>query len=81
MPSSGRKMRKRPSTAGLFGDRETDSDARRPGAKRRIGRRRGGSNDHRLWLALGGVVVVAAAAITGIIKFEFPSHAVPCTPW
>jgi len=46
-------------------------------AKRRIGRRRGGSNDHRLWLALGGVVVVAAAAITGIIKFEFPSHGGP----
>ncbi len=62
---------------GLFGDRETDSDAGRPGAKRRIGRRRGGSNDHRLWLALGGVVIVAAAAITGIIKFEFPSHSGP----
>jgi hypothetical protein len=39
---------------------------------RRIGRRRGGSNDHRLWLGLGGVVVVAAAAIFGIIKLEFP---------
>ena len=46
-------------------------------AKRRIGRRRGRSNDHRLWLGLGGVVIVAAAAITGIIKFEFPSHGGP----
>ena len=46
-------------------------------AKRRTGRRRGGSNDHRLWLGLGGVVIVAAAAITGIIKFEFPSHSGP----
>ena len=62
---------------GLFGDRETGSDGARPGAKRRIGRRRGGSNDHRLWLGLGGVVIVAAAAITGIIKFEFPSHSGP----
>lgn len=39
---------------------------------RRMGRRRSGSNDHRLWLGLGGVVVVAAAAIFGIIKLEFP---------
>ena len=62
---------------GLFGDRETDSDGARTGAKRRIGRRRGGSNDHRLWLGLGGVVILAAAAITGIIKFEFPSHSGP----
>ncbi len=54
-----------------------DPDGARPAAKRRIGRRRGGSNDHRLWLALGGVVVVAAAAITGIIKFEFPPHGGP----
>jgi hypothetical protein len=43
----------------------------------RIGRRRSGSNDHRLWLAMGGVVVVAAAAIVGIIKLEFPSHSGP----
>ena len=62
---------------GLFGDRETNSDGARPGAKRRIGRRRGRSNDHRLWLGLGGVVIVAAVAITGIIKFEFPSHGGP----
>jgi hypothetical protein len=40
-------------------------------------RRRGGSNDRRLWLGLGGVVVVAAGAIVGIIKFEFPSHSGP----
>lgn len=37
-----------------------------------IGRRRGGSKDHRLWIGLGGVVIVAAAAIFGIVKFEFP---------
>ena len=61
---------------GLFGDRE-DPDGARAAAKRRIGRRRGGSNDHRLWLGLGGVVIIAAAAITGIIKFEFPSHSGP----
>ena len=29
------------------------------------------------WLALLGVVVAAAAAIVGIIKFEFPSHSGP----
>jgi hypothetical protein len=63
--------------AGLFGDRVVDPDGAGAAAKRRIGRRRSGSNDHRLWLALGGVVVVAAAAITGIIKFEFPSHGGP----
>ena len=46
--------------------------------KRRItGRRRSGSNDRRLWLSLGGVVVVAAAAIAGVVKFEFPSHSGP----
>jgi hypothetical protein len=39
----------------------------------RIGRRRGGSKDHRLWIGLGGVVVVAVVAIFGIVKFEFPS--------
>jgi len=61
---------------GLFGDRVADPGDTKA-AKRRIGRRRSGSNDHRLWLALGGVVVVAAAAITGIIKFEFPSHSGP----
>ncbi|HEX6526614.1 MAG TPA: hypothetical protein VF070_42340 [Streptosporangiaceae bacterium] len=43
-------------------------------ARRGIGRRRGRSSDHRLWLGLGGVVVVAAAAIFGIVKFEFPSN-------
>jgi len=63
--------------AGLFGDRVVAADGAGSAAKRRIGRRRSGSNDHRLWLALGGVVVVAAAAITGIIKFEFPSHSGP----
>jgi len=65
---------------GLFGDREAEferADAKLAAAKRRIGRRRGGSNDHRLWLGLGGVIVVAAAAIAGIVKFEFPSHSGP----
>ena len=65
---------------GLFGDREAEferADAKLAAARRRIGRRRGGSNDHRLWLGLGGVIVVAAAAIVGVIKFEFPSHSGP----
>ena len=71
---------------GLFGDRQAEFDradarqaaaSRQAAAKRRTGRRRGRSNDHRLWLGLGGVVIVAAAAITGIIKFEFPSHSGP----
>ena len=62
---------------GLFGDRVADPDGTKESSKRRTGRRRGGSNDHRLWLSLGGVVIVAAAAITGIIKFEFPSHTGP----
>jgi hypothetical protein len=50
------------------------SGARTKGNNRRTGRRRGRSRDHRLWLALLGVLVVAAAAIFGILKFEFPSH-------
>jgi hypothetical protein len=75
---------------GLFGDRDTSQDgparrrvpmgrANKAGldAAKRIGRRRGGSNDHRLWIGLGVVVVLAAAAIVGIIKFEFPSHSGP----
>jgi hypothetical protein len=75
---------------GLFGDRDTSQDAparrRIPvgrankaglDAAKRIGRRRGGSSDHRLWIGLGVVVVLAAAAIVGIIKFEFPSHSGP----
>ena len=66
---------------GLFPGEDPDSDARRGGGARgsgrRIGRRRGRSNDHRLWLALLGVVVAAAAAIVGILKFEFPSHSGP----
>ena len=65
---------------GLFGDREAEferADAKLAAARKRIGRRRGGSNDHRLWLGLGGVIVIAAAAIVGVIKFEFPSHSGP----
>ncbi len=65
----------------LFADDDDDFDGRRAtsarSARRGIGRRRGGSNDHRLWIALGGVVIAAAAAITGIIKFEFPAHSGP----
>ena len=63
---------------GLFGDREAEfkrAAAKQAAAgKRQTGRRRGRSNDHRLWLGLGAVVVVAAAAIGGIVKFEFGSH-------
>jgi len=64
--------------SGLFGDREAEHQraaAKQAAAKRRSGRRGRGSKDHRLWLGLGGVVVVAAAAIVGIVKFEFLSHA------
>jgi hypothetical protein len=67
----------------LFPGEDPDFDARREGGARakgngrRVGRRRGRSNDHRLWLALLGVVVAAAAAIIGIVKFEFPSHSGP----
>jgi hypothetical protein len=66
---------------GLFPE-DPDSGARRGGGRtkaggRRTGRRRGRSNDHRLWLALLGVLVAAAAAIFGILKFEFPSHSGP----
>ena len=63
--------------SGLFGDREAEHQraaAKQAAARRRSGRRGRGSNDRRLWLGLGGVVVVAAAAIVGVVKFEFPSH-------
>jgi hypothetical protein len=63
---------------GLFPDRERRSGRprrqRAEAGSRRTGRRRGRSSDHRLWLALVGVVVVAGGAIFGILKFEFPSH-------
>jgi hypothetical protein len=63
---------------GLFGDREAEfkrAAAKQAAATRRqTGRRRGRSNDHRLWLGLGAVVVIAAGAIGGIVKFEFGSH-------
>ncbi len=67
---------------GLFPGEDPDFDPRREGGRtkasgRRIGRRRGRSNDHRLWLALLGVLVAAGAAIFGILKFEFPSHSGP----
>jgi predicted lipid-binding transport protein (Tim44 family) len=65
---------------GLFPDE--DAIARRKSARakadpRRIGRRRGRSNDHRLWLALLGVLVLAGGAIFGVLKLEFPSHGGP----
>jgi len=64
---------------GLFGDREAEfkraAAKQAASARRQAGRRRGRSSDHRLWLGLGAVVVVAAAAIGGIVKFEFGSHA------
>jgi hypothetical protein len=53
--------------------RDTDTGTQPATARQGIGRRRGRSGDRRLWLGLGGVVVVAAAAIFLIIKFEFPS--------
>jgi hypothetical protein len=64
---------------GLFAERDTGGrdTGSRSAVGRRIGRRRGRSNDRRLWLALAGVVIVAAAAIVGIIKIEFPSHGGP----
>jgi hypothetical protein len=43
----------------------------------RAGRRRGGSGDHRLWLALGGVLAVATAAIVAVITIAFPSSSGP----
>ena len=61
---------------GLFPD-EDGARGTAPRAKRGTGRRRGRSNDHRLWLALLGVILAAGAAIFGIIKFEFPSHSGP----
>ncbi len=64
--------------SGLLADEADRGDSRRAGRRRAApGRRRGRSNDRRLWLALGGVVVVTAAAVAGIIKFEFPSHSGP----
>jgi hypothetical protein len=64
---------------GLFPDEAGAADSRGPGARasRGTGRRRGRSRDHRLWLALIGVVLVAAAAIVGILKYEYPSHGGP----
>jgi hypothetical protein len=64
---------------GLFADEDypDEPSGSRRGSARRTGRRRGRSRDHRLWLALLGVVIAAAAAITAIIKFEFPSHGGP----
>jgi hypothetical protein len=70
---------------GLFGDREAEH--RRAvakaaaAAKRQIGKRRGRSNDHRLWFGLIVVLVVFAAVLAVVVKFEFlsghsgPAHA------
>ncbi|MGA2828909.1 MAG: hypothetical protein ABSF03_22665 [Streptosporangiaceae bacterium] len=44
----------------------------RPGS-RPAGRRRGRSGDRRLWVALGGVVVVFVGALVAIVMVAFPS--------
>ena len=44
----------------------------RPGS-RPAGRRRGRSGDHKLWIALAGVVVVMAGALAAIFLLAFPS--------
>ena len=44
----------------------------RPGS-RPVGRRRGRSGDHKLWIALAGVVVVMAGALAAIFLLAFPS--------
>ncbi|HZR49253.1 MAG TPA: hypothetical protein VFB06_07030 [Streptosporangiaceae bacterium] len=49
-----------------------DKDSKPATTVKRIGRRRGGSNDHKLLLGLVGIVVVAGGAIFGITKFAFP---------
>jgi hypothetical protein len=54
-----------------------DTGAQNTLTRQGVGRRRGRSGDRRLWLGLGGVVAVAAAAIFLIIKFEFPANAGP----
>lgn len=52
------------------------ASARIAGAKLAAGRAKTDRRiDARLWLALAGVGVVAGAAITGILKFEFPQPA------
>jgi hypothetical protein len=70
---------------GLFGDREAEHQRAvakaAAAAKRQIGRRRGRSNDHRLWFGLVVVLVVFAAVLAVVVKFEFlsshggPAHA------
>jgi hypothetical protein len=67
---------------GLFGDREAEyqraAAKQAAGAKRQIGRRRGRSNDHRLWFGLVVVLVVFAAVLALVVKFEFlSSHGGP----
>ena len=59
---------------GLFPDDGADFDDPHETATRAGGRHRGRSKGHRVWLAPIGVVVAAAAAITGILKFDIPSH-------
>ena len=52
-------------------------------AKRRTGRRRGDSVDHRhhrLLLGLGGTMILAAAAVTGYLKPPWATHIVVTPP-
>ncbi len=74
-PSSRHSVVERASLANsLEESRERPAPAQRRGWRGGGGRRRGASRDHRLWLGLGGVVVVAASAIIAILRLEFPPH-------
>lgn len=53
-------------------DKGKGKDSKAATTVKRIGRRRGGSNDHKLLLGLVGIVAVAGGAIFGITKFAFP---------
>jgi len=72
-PSSRHSVVERASLANSLDSLEESRERPAP-AQRRGGRRRGASRDHRLWLGLGGVVVVAASAIIAILRLEFPPH-------
>jgi len=44
---------------------------------KRTGKRRSGSRDRHQWIAIGAIVVVAAGAVGGVVKFAFPSSGGP----